>query len=115
MNFIHEDPEFRDLLTMVGDSVGIDRTMVEKDYWVTHTLWGLAGSALEVWFKGGTSLAKGFGQGRLRCHVAHSSHLCRGGRYHANPDRKDAKLSRVAPFPSMSRPLSTACHFWKIG
>ncbi len=61
MNFIHDDPEFRDLLTMVGDSVGIDRAMVEKDYWVTHTLWGLARSALEVWFKGGTSLAKGFG------------------------------------------------------
>jgi hypothetical protein len=35
--------------------------LVEKDYWVTHVLWGLHRLGLEVWFKGGTSLSKGFG------------------------------------------------------
>lgn len=35
--------------------------MVEKDYWVTHTLWALHHQGFEVWFKGGTSLSKGIG------------------------------------------------------
>ena len=35
--------------------------LVEKDYWVTHVLWSLHDLGLEVWFKGGTSLSKGFG------------------------------------------------------
>jgi len=35
--------------------------MVEKDYWVTHTLWAIHEQGFEVWFKGGTSLWKGFG------------------------------------------------------
>jgi len=34
--------------------------MVEKDYWICHALWALEGSGAEFWFKGGTSLAKGF-------------------------------------------------------
>ena len=61
MIFVHEDPEFRDLLRIVADEVGINPALVEKDYWVTHTLWALLDSGLEVWFKGGTSLSKGFG------------------------------------------------------
>jgi hypothetical protein len=36
-------------------------SLIEKDYWVTHTLWALQNLGLEVWFKGGTSLSKGFG------------------------------------------------------
>lgn len=35
--------------------------LVEKDYWVTHTLWAVRAGGLSVWFKGGTSLSKGFG------------------------------------------------------
>ena len=61
MIFIHQDPDLRDLLTIVGEAIGIDRALVEKDYWVTHTLWALQSSGLDVWFKGGTSLSKGFG------------------------------------------------------
>jgi len=34
--------------------------LVEKDYWVTHTLWAIAEQGFEVWFKGGTSLSKGY-------------------------------------------------------
>ncbi|MCP4590856.1 MAG: nucleotidyl transferase AbiEii/AbiGii toxin family protein [bacterium] len=61
MSFLHEDPELRELLTIVAEAVAIDRALVEKDYWVTHTLWALQRSELAVWFKGGTSLSKGFG------------------------------------------------------
>lgn len=35
--------------------------VVADHYWVTHTLWALMTSGLDVWFKGGTSLSKGFG------------------------------------------------------
>jgi hypothetical protein len=34
--------------------------LVEKDYWVTHTLDNLQRAGFEVHFKGGTSLSKGF-------------------------------------------------------
>ncbi len=64
MKFIHEDPEFQALLSIVATEVGVGAGLVEKDYWVTHTLWSLQQSGLALWFKGGTSLSKGFG--RLR-------------------------------------------------
>ena len=39
----------------------LSTALVEKDYWVTHALWALHQLGLEIWFKGGTSLSKGFG------------------------------------------------------
>ena len=61
MNFAHDDPEFDDLLRIVARDRGIALGLVEKDYWVTHALWALHDAGFEVWFKGGTSLSKGFG------------------------------------------------------
>ena len=62
MSFIHENAEeFADLVQIVAGERGLRRSIVEKDYWVTHTLWALSRSGLDVWFKGGTSLSKGFG------------------------------------------------------
>jgi predicted nucleotidyltransferase component of viral defense system len=61
MNFIHESPDWGDLLQIVARSMDRDIGMVEKDYWVTHTLWALHEQGFDVWFKGGTSLSKGFG------------------------------------------------------
>lgn len=60
MNFVHDDPEFRDLVQIVARDRGIAPGLVEKDYWVTHTLWSLLRQGFELWFKGGTSLSKGF-------------------------------------------------------
>jgi len=60
MTFVHEDREFQDLLGIVSRETGIAAALVEKDYWVTHTLWALHQTGLEIWFKGGTSLSKGF-------------------------------------------------------
>jgi Nucleotidyl transferase AbiEii toxin, Type IV TA system len=63
---IFQDSDFRELLLEVssegrGVSAGkISPEFVEKDYWVTKTLATLVSSGLEVWFKGGTALAKGF-------------------------------------------------------
>jgi hypothetical protein len=61
MSFVHEDPDFDDLLQIVAEDHKLSRGLVEKDYWVTHALWALHAAGFEVWFKGGTSLSKGFG------------------------------------------------------
>lgn len=61
MRFIHDEPDFRDLLQVVAVQRTLAGVLVEKDYWVTHTLWALHEQGLDVWFKGGTSLSKGFG------------------------------------------------------
>lgn len=60
MKFLHEDGSFAELLSIVGDKKGLDASLVEKDYWVTHVLWALQQVGLGLWFKGGTSLSKGF-------------------------------------------------------
>jgi|AutmiccommunBRH5_1029478.scaffolds.fasta_scaffold09000_4 hypothetical protein len=59
--FVHEDRDFDDLLRIVADEHGLAVGLVEKDYWVTHALWALLHQGFDTWFKGGTSLSKGFG------------------------------------------------------
>jgi Uncharacterized conserved protein len=62
VSFVHESgQEFADLLEIVAAERGLRRSIVEKDYWVTHALWALSDGGFDVWFKGGTSLSKGFG------------------------------------------------------
>ena len=60
MTFVHDDPEWPELLRIVGEGVGRDVALVEKDYWVTHTLWAMLDQGFGLWFKGGTSLSKAF-------------------------------------------------------
>ncbi len=59
--FLHEVEGWAEYLTTVASEANTTPAFVEKDYWVTHTLWALHQSGLGVWFKGGTSLSKGFG------------------------------------------------------
>jgi len=61
MTFLHEQSDFGDLLAVVGDTLKIDPGLVEKDYWLMHTLWGLQQLGYSFELKGGTSLSKGFG------------------------------------------------------
>jgi hypothetical protein len=61
VGFPHEDAAFRDLLEAAAQPIGLPTSLVEKDYWVSHTLWSLQQAGFELWFKGGTSLSKGFG------------------------------------------------------
>ena len=61
MTFVHQDAEFAQLVQIVARSTGIAAALIEKDYWVTHTLWAIHQTGLDLWFKGGTSLSKGFG------------------------------------------------------
>jgi predicted nucleotidyltransferase component of viral defense system len=61
LSFVHDDPEFDDLLRIAADRRRLAVGLVEKEYWVTHVLWSLRELGLAVWLKGGTSLSKGFG------------------------------------------------------
>jgi hypothetical protein len=61
MKFVHDDAEFDGLIRIVAQARRIAPGLVEKDYWVTHCLWSLHRAGFDVWFKGGTSLSKGFG------------------------------------------------------
>ena len=58
---VHEHSDFEALLLIVAEATGLPVGLVEKDYWVTHSLWALEESGFRVFFKGGTSLSKGHG------------------------------------------------------
>lgn len=59
--FIHDRPDFKDLLSALGLELGIADELIEKDYWLMHALWGLKELKLAYELKGGTSLSKGWG------------------------------------------------------
>ena len=58
---LHELRDFRDLILVVSSELNIHPTLVEKDYWVMHCLWGLQNQGFDFELKGGTSLSKAFG------------------------------------------------------
>lgn len=58
---LHDHRDFKDLIATVSDARGIDPSLVEKDYWIMHCLWGLQRQGFAFELKGGTSLSKGFG------------------------------------------------------
>ena len=59
--FLHELPDFQQLIAVVSDAKGIAPTLIEKDYWIMHCLWGLQAQGYRFELKGGTSLSKGYG------------------------------------------------------
>jgi hypothetical protein len=58
-DFLHNHPQFADLVRIVADEKGIDPALVEKDYWIMHCLYGLQQLGFKYQLKGGTSLSKG--------------------------------------------------------
>ena len=60
-DFLHNHSEFGDLIRIVADSEGIAPALVEKDYWIMQSLYGLQRLDLTFELKGGTSLSKGYG------------------------------------------------------
>ena len=49
MTFVHNDAEFDALLHIVAEKRGLGVALVEKDYWVTHTLWALHVAVEGLW------------------------------------------------------------------
>ena len=62
MTLLREEADFGGLFDAATETLGLPADVIEKDYWVTQALRGLAVSHPgEFIFKGGTSLSKGFG------------------------------------------------------
>jgi hypothetical protein len=59
-DYLHNHPQFADLIRIVSQERGIDPALVEKDYWIMHSLYGLQKLGLTFQLKGGTSLSKGY-------------------------------------------------------
>lgn len=59
--FLHNHPEFYDLVNHVASDRKIVPYLIEKDYWIMHCLYGLRQAEYDFQLKGGTSLSKGFG------------------------------------------------------
>lgn len=59
--FLHEHRDFPVLIGRIADARGIAPYLVEKDYWLMHSLWGLQQQKWKFELKGGTSLSKGHG------------------------------------------------------
>src|SRR5215470_4630576 len=59
-DYLHNHPQFADLIRIVASERGIDPALVEKVYWIMHCLYGLRQLGLTFELKGGTSLSKGF-------------------------------------------------------
>lgn len=58
---LHESEDFGDLIEVCSRDLAIDPGLIEKDYWIMHSLWGLQQLGFQFELKGGTSLSKGFG------------------------------------------------------
>lgn len=59
-DYLHNHPEFSELIRIVAQQKSIDPALVEKDYWIMHCLYGLQQLGMTFELKGGTSLSKGF-------------------------------------------------------
>src|ERR1700691_3445716 len=59
-DYLHNHPQFPDLIRIVANGKGIDPALIEKNYWIMHCLYGLQQLGLTFELKGGTSLSKGF-------------------------------------------------------
>lgn len=57
--FLHDHPNFLDLIRQVAQQEGIAPYLIEKDYWLMHGLWCLQHQGWTFQLKGGTSLSKG--------------------------------------------------------
>lgn len=61
-DFLHNHPQFGDLVRIVAADRGLAPGLVEKDYWIMQSLYGLQQLGITFQLKGGTSLSKGYGQ-----------------------------------------------------
>lgn len=60
LSYLHNRKDFAELLRILEDEMGIQATLIEKDYWLMHVLYGLKAQGFSFELKGGTSLSKGF-------------------------------------------------------
>lgn len=61
LDYLHNHKDFSDLIRIVAEEKSIAPALIEKDYWIMHSLYGLQQMGLKFELKGGTSLSKGYG------------------------------------------------------
>lgn len=59
-DYLHNHAEFSELIRTVDYQKNIDSSLIEKDYWIMHCLYGLQKAGFQFELKGGTSLSKGY-------------------------------------------------------
>ena len=59
--YLHDHKQFPELLKILEDETRIVAGLIEKDYWIMHSLYGLKKQGYDFQLKGGTSLSKAFG------------------------------------------------------
>lgn len=93
--FLHNLPDFPDLLRIIESETGILAGLVEKDYWIMHVLYGLSQGGYPFELKGGTSLSKGF---RIieRFSEDIDIHIKPPARFGINENPKNTKPANVA-------------------
>jgi len=58
--YLHQHKSFKDLLLAESEARAIDPILIEKDYWIMHSLYGLQRLGFRFELKGGTSLSKAY-------------------------------------------------------
>ena len=59
--FLHRHKDFPTLIAQLARSLQISPYLIEKDYWLMHSLWALQQQGWKFELKGGTSLSKAYG------------------------------------------------------
>jgi|AntRauTorcE11897_2_1112592.scaffolds.fasta_scaffold04969_3 hypothetical protein len=59
--YLHDLPDYQDIIRILAEEKSIDPVLIEKDYWIMHCLYGLQQAGYSFELKGGTSLSKGYG------------------------------------------------------
>ncbi len=59
--FLHRHKDFSALIAQLARSLQISPYLIEKDYWLMHSLWALQQQGWKFELKGGTSLSKAYG------------------------------------------------------
>lgn len=59
-DYLHNHPNFNDLILILSNELSISPVLIVKDYWIMHCLYGLQSQGLNFQMKGGTSLSKGY-------------------------------------------------------
>lgn len=58
--FLHDHKDFLSLINILAEEMNIVPSLIEKDYWIMHVLYGLKKQNFDFELKGGTSLSKGY-------------------------------------------------------
>lgn len=58
--YLHNHPNFDDLILILSNEMSISPILIVKDYWIMHCLYGLQNQGMSFQMKGGTSLSKGY-------------------------------------------------------